>query len=184
MTYHPPTYWTERGRTYEQEAHDRGWWATENQPLIDLLDTLTFESVLELGCGFGRVGRTVLNRWPGVAYTGMDVSPDLIDAARRILPESAELLVADLATWDADRQWDLVLSVSVLGHLLPTDIAGVLGKMRRWARRDIVHVDWNEVGGRTEYQYGHPYQNIHRAIHGGTVVEIPYGRQTIFWVPA
>lgn len=178
MTYSPPDYWTDRGRGYEQEAVREGWHGVENQPVLELLDTLEFESVLEVGCGFGRVGNAVLARRPGIAYTGLDVSPDLIEGARRILPPSAELICADLATWDADRQWDLVLSVSVLGHLLPSDIARVLAKMKRWARNDVVHVDWNEIGGQTTYQYGHDYQ----LIHGGKATEIPYGRQTIFHV--
>jgi SAM-dependent methyltransferase len=178
VTYSPPDYWTERGRGYEQEAIREGWWSTENEPILALLDGLEFESVLEVGCGFGRVGSHVLARNPSVAYTGLDVSPDLIDGARRVLPEDAELICADLATWDTDRQWDLVLSVSVLGHLLPTDIASVLAKMKRWARHDVVHVDWNEIGGQTAYQYGHDYQLIHR----GEAIEIPYGRQTIFHV--
>lgn len=180
MTYSPPTYWTERGRVYEQEAVERGWWATQNEPVLALLDRLEFASILEVGCGFGRVGAQVMSRHPDIAYTGLDVSPDLIDGARRLLPD-AELICADLATWNTDRQWDLVLSVSVLGHLLPQDIGTVLAKLRRLARRDLVHVDWNEVGKSTEYQYGHPY----RALHGDAkVTEILYGRQTIFWVPS
>ena len=178
MTYSPPVYWTLRGQGYEQEAVRRGWWSTENAPVLDLLDTLQFDSILEVGCGFGRVGAQVLARHPGVTYTGLDVSPDLIEGARRLLPD-AELICADLATWDTDRQWDLVLSVSVLGHLLPQDIGAVIAKLRRLARRDLVHVDWNEVGKSTAFQYGHDYRAIH-----GDVTEIPYGRQTIFWVPS
>lgn len=181
MTYSPVDYWTERGRGYEQEAVREGWWATENVPVHELLDGLTFDSVLEVGCGFGRVGAQVIARRPGVAYTGLDVSPDLILAARRIIPDG-ELIVADLATWDTDRRWDLVLSVSVLGHLRPDDIEEVLRRMRTWARRDVVHVDWNEVGASTSYQYGHPYRDIHARLGPQPVTEIPYGRQTIFHV--
>lgn len=181
MTYQPVQYWTERGRGYEAEAVREGWWSTENEPILALLDGLDFRSVLEVGCGFGRVGSHVLARNPGVSYTGLDVSPDLIDGARRVLPD-VELICADLATWDTDRQWDLVLSVSVLGHLLPEDIGAVLGKLRRLARHDLVHVDWNEIGASTTYQYGHPYQELHAAIGPQPVTEIPYGRQTIFHV--
>lgn len=174
--YEPTVYWTERGRTYEDEARQRGWWATENEPILDLVDSLEFASILEVGCDFGRVGAHVLARHPDVRYTGLDVSPDLIAGARRLLPD-AELIVADLAAWDTDRRWDLVLAVSVLGHLLPQDIPATIAKLRRWACRDLVHVDWNEVGGRTEYQFGHPYQDIH-----GAVEVTPYGRQSIYHV--
>jgi trans-aconitate methyltransferase len=176
-TYHPPTYWVERGRTYEQEAHERGWWAVQNEPILALVDRLRFRSVLEVGCGFARVGAAILARHPGVAYTGLDISPDLIDGGRRLLPDQ-EFIVADLASWETDRRWDLVLSVSVLGHLLPADVRPTIAKLRRWARRDLVTVDWDEVGGETEYQFGHDY----RAIYGADAVITPYGRQSIFWV--
>jgi SAM-dependent methyltransferase len=166
MTYSPPEYWTERGRGYEQEAVREGWHDVENQPVLELLDGLAYDSVLEVGCGFGRVGSHLLARKPTLDYVGIDVSEAMIDSfARRlgmgvdrlvyaadpgvpttsdVVPFRRRLIVADLATWDTDRQWDLVLSVSVLGHLLPADIGAVLAKLRRLARHDFVHVDWNE----------------------------------------
>lgn len=173
--YSPPDYWTARGKLWEQEARDRGFWDSENPPLLDLLDTLDFASVLDVGCGFGRVGASIQRRWPKVAYTGIDVSPDLIDGARRRLGERVTLIVGDLATFDTDQQYDLVLAVSVLGHIRPEDVGGLLWRMRRWALKDIIHIDWNEVGGQTTFQYGHDYE----ALHGPAEV-IPYGRQSIW----
>jgi trans-aconitate methyltransferase len=176
MSYSPPDYWTKRGKGYEQEAIDRGWHDTENAPILDLLDTLDFRTVLEVGCGFGRVGKAILDR-RDIAYTGLDVSPDLIEGAKRLLPDH-ELICADLATWDSDRQWDLVLAVSVLGHLLPTDVPNVIAKLRRMAASHLVTVDWNEVGGQTSFQFGHDY----RTLYGGEAIETLYGQQTIYHV--
>ena len=158
--YSPPAYWSKRGKTHEAEALRDGWWAAENPELIALLDTLEFSTVLEVGCGFGRVGAFLLAHYPDITYTGFDISPDLVNGARKRLP-GAEIFRADLATWDTHRTWDLVLGVSVLGHLLPKDIAGVIAKLRRWATRDIVTIDWNEVGGQTAYQYGHHYRELY-----------------------
>ena len=176
--YSPVEYWTERGRNYEQECRERGWWDIENAPLIGLLETLEFATVLDVGCGFGRVGASILRRWPNVRYTGIDVSPDMIEAARRRLP-GAELIVGDLATWESARSWDLVVSVSVLGHLLPEDIAGVIAKLRRWAVKDLIAIDWDEVGASTAYQYGHDYLHL----YGDALRSLtPYGRQSVFHV--
>lgn len=179
MTYDPVLYWTTRGQGWEQEAIDQGFWNAENPPLLDLLATLSFESVLDVGCGFGRVGASIMRRWPGVDYTGVDVSPDLIEGARKRLGPEARLIIGDLATFDTDQQYDLVLAVSVLGHIRPEHVGGLLNRMRRWANKDIVHVDWNEVGAQTEFQYGHDYYALH-----GPAAEIPYGRQTIFHLEA
>jgi SAM-dependent methyltransferase len=175
VTYRPVEYWTERGKVFEEEARNQGWWGAENEPLNDLLSTLKFETVLEVGCGFGRVGATILSKWPQVRYTGMDVSPDLVAAASLRLPDS-ELFVADLATWDTDRKWDLVVSVSVLGHLLPTDIKQVITKMRRWAKHDLVTIDWDEVGKQTDYQFGHDYRNLYPK----RVSRTPIGRLAMY----
>jgi len=169
--YRPVDYWTKRGRTFEAEALRKGEWDVETVPVYDLLSTLKFETVFEVGCGFGRVGASILKHWPEVKYTGLDVSPDLVEAARKRLPTS-ELICADLATFDTDRTWDLVLSVSVLGHLLPTDVGQVIERMRRWATRDLVTVDWDEVGGQTSFQFGHDY----RAFYGDAATHTPIGR--------
>jgi trans-aconitate methyltransferase len=178
MTYVPSQYWTERGKGYEAEAIDKGWVSVENQPLFDLLETLEFSSVLELGCGFGRVGYSILKHYPDVAYTGIDVSPDMIESARRRIPQG-ELICADLAEWDSDRTWDLVVAVSVLGHILPADIASVIGKMRKWATKDIIAIDWDAPGQSTTFQYGHSYGSLY-----GSALKalIPYGRQSVFHV--
>jgi trans-aconitate methyltransferase len=178
MTYVPADYWGERGKDYEQEAIERGWVNVENEPLFRLLEKLDFASVLEVGCGFGRVGAAIKRHYPEVIYTGIDVSPDLIEAARKRLPDS-ELIVADLATWDTDRTWDLVVSVSVLGHLLPADIEQVIAKMRKWATKDVVAIDWNEVGKQTTFQYGHDYGHLYG---DAAISTLPYGRQDIWHV--
>lgn len=180
MTYDPPTYWTERGRGYEAEAVAEGWVEVENEPVFELLDDLDFDSVLEAGCGFGRVGASIVRHYPGVMYTGIDVSPDLVASARLRIPDGL-LLVADLAKWEPPETYDLVIAVSVLGHILPGDIAGVVEKLLGAARRDLVHVDWNKVGGETAYQYGHDYAAIYREL-GVEPTRKPYGRQDIWHV--
>lgn len=175
MTYDPPTYWIERGLTYEQEATERGWLRSESRPLMRQIGKLRFTSILEVGCGFGRVGAALLRRRPRVAYTGLDVSPELLKGAKQRIP-AGEFICADLATFDTDRQWDLVLAAGVLGHLKPEDVGAVIERMRKWARRDIVASDWDAVGERTDYQYGHDF----RALYGRGVRTVPMGKQTLF----
>lgn len=159
MTYDPATYWGKRGMTYAAEARRAGTWAAEDVPLIDLLKRLTFSSVLDLGCGYGRVAQAIARLFPKVAYTGVDVSPHLTEVTRDRVP-TAEIIVADIATWESDRRWDLVLAANVLGHIRPADLARVWAKIEAWARRDIIHIDWNEVGASTPYQYGHDYDRL------------------------
>ena len=177
MIYHPAKYWRRRGKVYEAEAIDAGWVDVENEPLFKILDGLEFESILEVGCGFGRVGAALKRHYPGIEYTGLDVSPDMVESAQSRMGDS-ELICADVASWDSDREWDLVVAVSVLGHILPTDIEHVIAKMRKWGS-DVVAIDWDDVGNSTSFQFGHDY----RRIYGDALIsEVPYGRQTVFHV--
>lgn len=158
-SFSPKAYWDERGKVYEQQAIDGGWWDGEQEHLPDLLETLTFSSVLEVGCGFGRVGASIKRRWPQVEYTGIDISADLVAGAQKRLPGS-EIIEADMVSYEADRQWDLVLAISALSHIPPEDIGGVIAKIKRWAAGDIVVVDWNAPGSKTAYQHGHYFESL------------------------
>lgn len=131
-----------------------------------------------MGCGFGRVGASILKHYPSADYTGIDISPDMVESARKRIP-GGELICADLATFETDRTWDLVVSVSVLGHILPTDIESVIDKLRKWATNDVVAIDWDAPGQQTDFQFGHQY----RVLYGDRLISVsPYGRQSVFHV--
>ena len=156
MSYDPPTYSAARGRTYATERSAD--WSAEDSTLVDVIDGLYCDSVLDLGCGYGRVGASIQRRYPGVSYTGLDVSDDLAETTRTRL--GAAVITADLATFDTICTWDLVLAISVLGHLLPEQVPVVLDRMRTWALRDIVVMDWDETGKQTDYQFAHDYRSL------------------------
>lgn len=168
MAYDPPTYWTQRGETFADEKP-----YAEDAPLTAFIDGLHFESVLDLGCGYGRVGDGLLYRHPGISYTGLDVSPKLAELARQRLGQN--VITADLATFETACHWDLVLAVSVLGHLLPTQVAAVIERMRSWAMRDVVVWDWDETGAQTDFQFAHDYRTLMP-----TAERIPVGRMSIY----
>ena len=159
MSYVPSVYWTERGRTFEEEARARGWHDAQDTVLAALLARLHYRSVLDVGCGFGRVAAAIERDRTWTRYTGLDVSPDLVAGARAAVP-TGEFICTDLATWEPTRQWDLVLAISVLGHLLPDDVPIVTGRLAHAARRDLVVMDWDAVGQQTEYQFGHDYRAL------------------------
>jgi SAM-dependent methyltransferase len=87
-----------------------------------LLATITYETVLDVGCGPGH-NRSLLTagREP-LAYVGIDVSPLAVQRAR----EAAEgdLLVVDIQEGSPDGCWDLVYSSLLLEHL-PDDVAAL-----------------------------------------------------------
>jgi SAM-dependent methyltransferase len=63
-------------------------------------------SVLDAGCGTGRVGIELARH--GLTVVGVDVDPSMLAVARRAAPD-AEWLEHDLTTLDLGRSFDLVL---------------------------------------------------------------------------
>jgi trans-aconitate 2-methyltransferase len=79
---------------YLAYADERG------RPFVDLLARVPAEApriVVDLGCGPGNLTDLLADRWPGAAVTGVDSSPEMIEAARAVPGETWE--VGDLREW-------------------------------------------------------------------------------------
>lgn len=95
---------------YEQRYHSYGYdiktvgWKDWKQQalrfkiLTDPFD-LSGKSVCDVGCGFGDFFRFLKERFKGIRYTGIDVSPSLIAEARKRYP-AGEFLLADILKKD------------------------------------------------------------------------------------
>ncbi|HEY1687624.1 MAG TPA: methyltransferase domain-containing protein [Solirubrobacteraceae bacterium] len=77
------------------------------------------ETVLDAGCGSGRVTQALLQRLPRGHVIAVDGSPEMLDAARRRLGAAPELIHADLEALDLrGRSVDAVLSTATF-HWIP-----------------------------------------------------------------
>jgi trans-aconitate 2-methyltransferase len=103
------------------------------RPVRDLLSALPdieARSVIDLGCGPGNSTELLAARFPGAAVSGLDSSSDMIDAARRRLPQ-AIFAVAGIEEWNDAGPFDVILANAVLhwvpdhGRLMPA-LAGRL----------------------------------------------------------
>ncbi|HWB29205.1 MAG TPA: class I SAM-dependent methyltransferase [Vicinamibacterales bacterium] len=72
-------------------------------------------SVLDLGCGSAHVIRHLADRQP--AYVGVDWSQEQVTVNKQLYPR-AEFVAASLYEVDFDRQFDLVISLYVIEHLV------------------------------------------------------------------
>ena len=86
-------------------------------------------SVLDAGCGTGRIARELARR--GVDVVGVDIDADMLATARRRSPEPA-WLCADLATVELGRTFDVILLAgNVMIFLAPGAEAAVLKNLAR-----------------------------------------------------
>jgi trans-aconitate 2-methyltransferase len=70
------------------------------------------ETVIDAGCGSGRVTEALLARLARGRAIGVDASASMIEAARERLGDRVELHVADLATFDLGLRADAILSTA------------------------------------------------------------------------
>jgi SAM-dependent methyltransferase len=139
-------YWEERARRFA--ARDAGLAAVcsygmpafynraihlcQRLALAPWLHPAAGTRVLDVGCGVGRWSRLLAAR--RACVTGIDLSPTMIGEARRRalaqgLGGACRFLVADAATVATGEEFDLVLSVTVLQHIL--DPAAVRASLER-----------------------------------------------------
>jgi len=71
----------------------------------DFIESFGARSVLDAGCGMGRVAMELTRR--GIDVVGVDLDDDLLDYARRARPELT-WVTADLATMNLGRHFDVV----------------------------------------------------------------------------
>lgn len=86
---------------------------------LDRLELNGDETVLDAGCGSGRITSVLARRLPAGHVIGVDASPGMLEAARSRLGDGAELIAADLAELDlGGRLVDVVFSNAVF-HWVP-----------------------------------------------------------------
>lgn len=52
---------------------------------MNALRTMHFETVFEIGCGYGRITKAILQQFPNVKIQAIDLSPQQIRIARRCM---------------------------------------------------------------------------------------------------
>jgi trans-aconitate 2-methyltransferase len=127
--------------TYHRIAGMQERWGLK---VLDRLELRGDETILDAGCGSGRMTRHVLERVPDGRVIGVDASPSMIEHARKELgPDGRlELAVADLAELELGEPVDAVFSNATF-HWVPDHV--------RLFERLFAAL---RPGGRLEVQFG------------------------------
>ena len=84
---------------------------------------LTFDSVLDVGCGQGALLDEFRRAYPEAELAGTDFSASAVRIAQQRVP-GAQVSILDLTARCLDRQFDLVICSEVLEHI-PDDLAAL-----------------------------------------------------------
>lgn len=171
MRFNPKQYWTERGRTYIAEYPPGG--SKTKEVILATLATIEFESLLDVGCGYGRYLKCIADRFPGAKLAGVDISPTQIAEAKRYLlgyPE-IELRETDgLRLSCGDKSFDLSFTYGCMKHVPKDRIHSFFKELCRVTRHKGLFIEASRKGRRTLKQilipemvwYSHKYDELFR----------------------
>jgi trans-aconitate 2-methyltransferase len=86
--------------------------------VLDRLELRGDETVLDAGCGSGRVTELLLERLPRGEVIGVDASPSMIEKAREALPDRTEFIVSDLLDLELEEAVDAIFSNATFHWIL------------------------------------------------------------------
>lgn len=173
--YDPVLYWREEGKTYIDHYEHNGVYQKQEKILLNYLKNLQFRSVLELGCGFGRLTNLIMDNFDIDDYVALDVSPDQLSHLKP--RKNLQRVNGDIMTFNPSRKFDLILSAEVLMHQLPSHISSIIAKMKLMSNKHIINIDYfcEEDVELADFNFKHNYI----ALYGkSTVIQID--RQALF----
>jgi trans-aconitate 2-methyltransferase len=103
-------------RTYDRSSEPQQAWAAD---VLARLDGLAPDAtVLDVGCGTGRVTEALLELVPQGRVLAMDASADMVALARKRLGDRAQVWCQDALELELDRPVDAIVSTAAL-HWVP-----------------------------------------------------------------
>jgi len=119
-----------------------------------MLEKLDFESVFEVGCGWGRITKLIQDNFNVKTYHACDVSPN-----RTKLVKLESVINEPFQSIKFDRKYDLVIAVEVLMHIPPIEIKSFIEKMYDISDKHIVTLDYYPKG--ESFTLFDPFNFIH-----------------------
>jgi cyclopropane fatty-acyl-phospholipid synthase-like methyltransferase len=190
MSYIPEDYWLEHGKTYKKDFQYNKKYQLQEQTLIRYLETNIFHdisissrvSVLEFGCGFGRITKLILSCFSDFIkeYVAVDISPHQIENAKDYLRSDGlikekyssivKFIVSDVQSFESkekEKYYDLVLSCEMLMHIPPSKIQDVMSKLVNMSKTNVVNIDWYEKETPRKvasHNFVHQYENSYKSM--------------------
>jgi len=133
--------------TFSSEFYDEAWHKWDDMKvygptarhtrrfIFRLLSGLSFDSVLDVGCGTGVLLQKLFEKYPNVQLAGSEYSSEGIEFARKRLPK-AEFHAIDLGRQNLGKQFDLITCIDVLEHV--DDDLGALKNLLAMTRKYMI----------------------------------------------
>jgi SAM-dependent methyltransferase len=167
--WEPRKYWADMGPWLAGPgAHTKEHKETEKQLRGILRDLGPIGSVLDVGCGRGRLASVLGKVLPDAAYTGIDVGMEQAQATLQVRPDGETHAVA-LQDFYPGKTYDLVLASEVLLHIPPEEIEHSVDRLFKLSAKWIITVDWTEPIPGVEPAYWN-WIHDYKGLYGDAIV--------------
>lgn len=142
--YDPKSYWEKRGRVFAKEnPYSLHEYRKQEEEFVNYLKSIQFSSVLEFGCGYGRMSKIMLENFHPSRYVGIDISPDLIIEAKQLTSRFPDCRFENTAIQDfkSDEKFDLVFGTEVLQHVKPSELDTMVDRLVGLSNKHIINLD-------------------------------------------
>ena len=89
--------------------------------IMSKLRSLDFESLIDIGCGDGKIAMEILKEFPGKTVCGVDYSHKAIAWAQLLEPQ-INFYAQDISQQQLEKQFDIGCLVEVIEHIPTTDL--------------------------------------------------------------
>jgi ubiquinone/menaquinone biosynthesis C-methylase UbiE len=185
--YNPREYWLARGKVYKNQFRRDREKQLQEEMLLNYLKTIgSFQTVLEVGCGFGRVSNMILSNFQQIReYVATDMSPDQLENAKHyVKSDKVRFMESDIQSLQLEKKYDLVIAVSVLLHVPPSEIEKVIAKLVSFSKMHVINVDYYEASMPKQiapHNFLHQYEMIYKGLPSvRSIRQIPITKKKMF----
>lgn len=139
--------WDERGRAHKStlkgvlfermpDALNEALNQWHQRAVLDGLKGARVNTVLDLGCGWGRIAQAIVRHYPRARMIGVDIAPSYVKLFAKNIPRSKALVGSLTALPVPDHSCDVVVSVTALMYVKGPQLGQAFAEIARVLRPD------------------------------------------------
>ena len=138
---------------------------TQEKLVLTKLKLGNWNKILEIGCGNGRLTKSLL-KLPNIKkILAIDISKDLIESAKKKIQDDRVVFqTIDLNEFETDEKFDLVFGSEILMHIPKNKIKNIISKILNLCYNKLYFIEYYDLkqinNNTSDYCFMHDYKNL------------------------